>query len=61
MLDVTAITFGRALLKIVEYVTLYEAQLLGGFHVYDHSPTPVLNESFCPKFDIVLLLTVASR
>ena len=61
MLAVTAMTFGLSLLNIAAYETLNEAAQLVGLQVYDHSPTPVLNVNFEAKFEIVVLLTVASR
>jgi hypothetical protein len=46
MLAVTAMTFGLCLLKITAYETLNLVLPLSGLQVYDHSLTPVLNESF---------------
>jgi hypothetical protein len=59
MLAVTAMTLGRSLLNIAEYETSNDASHSRGLHVYDHSLTPVLNESFCAKFEMVVLLTEA--
>lgn len=60
----TATTFGLTLLKITVYETSNEAERaadFSGVQVYDHFPTPVLNEMLEAKFEIEVFLTVASR
>lgn len=54
-------TLGRARLNIVVYETLNDGPPLLGVHVYDHSLTPVLNESFWAKFEMAALLVEALR
>jgi hypothetical protein len=61
MLAVTAMTLGRSLLYMVVYETSNEVLLPAGLHVYAHSATPVLKESFWEKFEMVVLMTEAVR
>jgi hypothetical protein len=61
MLAETAMTFGLTLLKNVLYDTSKEVFESLGVQVYAQDATPVLKEIFEENFEIVVLLTVASR